>query len=99
MSMHCTAVSSRNRARGTTRKCHSLEALLVPCLAIDTVGGYLPAVGHILADLLGVAVPLAPLPVGLGCKAKFVLLQRGFKEEMKSTKCGKGLKERNTHTL
>jgi len=56
--------------------CYLLEALLVPRLAVDTVGGDLPPIRDILADLGPVAVPLAPLAVGLGCRreAHLVLL-------------------------
>lgn len=56
--------------------CYLLKALLVPGLAVDAVGGDLPPVGDVLADLGPVAVPLAPLVVGLGCgEANLVLLQ------------------------
>lgn len=58
--------------------CYLLKALLVPGLAVDTIGGDLPPIWDILADLRPVAVPLAPLAVGLGgsSKADLVLLQR-----------------------
>lgn len=52
-----------------------LEALLVPGGAVHAVGGDLPPVGDVLADLVAVAVPLPPLAVGLRCReAHFVLL-------------------------
>jgi len=52
-----------------------LKALLVPSLAVDTIGGDLPPIWDILADLGPVAVPLAPLAVGLSrSKADLVLL-------------------------
>lgn len=54
-----------------------LKTLLVPGLglAVNAIGGYLPPVGDVLANLLGIAVPLGILAIGLGCKAHFVLLQ------------------------
>ena len=54
-----------------------LKTLLVPGLglAVNAIGGYLPPIGDILANLLGIAVPLGILAIGLGCKANFVLLQ------------------------
>lgn len=56
--------------------CYLLEALLVPGLAVDTIGGDLPPIWDILANLGPVAVPLTPLAVGLGCsEAHLVLLQ------------------------
>lgn len=46
-------------------------------MAVHTVGGDLPPIGDVLADLVPVAVPLAPLAVGLGCgEAHLVLLQK-----------------------
>lgn len=57
--------------------CYLLEALLVPGLAVNAIGGDLPPVGDVLADLGPVAVPLAPLAVGLGGsgEAHLVLLR------------------------
>lgn len=51
-----------------------LVALLIPGLSIDSIAGYLPSIGHILANLLRVAVPLTPLAIMLCCKAHCVLL-------------------------
>lgn len=69
--------SRRRRWRGALcAPCYLLEALLVPSLAVDTVGGDLPPIRDILADLGPVAIPLAPLAIGLGCsEAHLVLLQ------------------------
>lgn len=57
--------------------CYLLEALLVPGLAVYAVGGNLPAVRDILADLRPATVPLTPLAVWLGrCgEAHLVLLE------------------------
>lgn len=45
-------------------------------MAIHAVGGDLPPIGDVLADLVAVAVPLTPLAVVLGCReAHLVLLQ------------------------
>lgn len=52
----------------------SLVSLLIPGLSVDSVAGHLPAVGHILTDLLRVAVPLTPLTVGLRREAHRALL-------------------------
>lgn len=66
--------SRRRQRRGAL--CYLLEALLVPSLPVDTVGGDLPPIGDILANLGPVAVPLSPLAIRLGCsKAHLVLLQ------------------------
>lgn len=59
---------------GDKQKKSSLVALLIPGLSVDAVAGYLPSVGDVLADLLRVAVPLAPLAVVLSCEAHGVLL-------------------------
>lgn len=56
--------------------CYLLEALLVPGLSVHTIGGDLPPVGNVLADLGAVAVPLPPLAIRLRCReAHLVLLQ------------------------
>lgn len=53
-----------------------LEALLVPGGAIHAVGGDLPPIGDVLANLVPVAVPLPPLAIWLRCReAHFVLLK------------------------
>lgn len=52
----------------------SLVSLLIPGLSVDSVAGHLPPVGHILTDLLRVAVPLTPLTVGLRREAHRALL-------------------------
>lgn len=59
---------------------YSLVALLIPGLPVHSVAGHLPAVWHILPNLLGscVAVPLTPLTVGLRCEAHRVLLTYKF---------------------
>lgn len=45
-------------------------------MAVHAVGGDLPPIGDVLADLVPVAIPLAPLAVVLGCReAHLVLLQ------------------------
>lgn len=57
--------------------CYLLEALLVPGVAVHTVGGDLPPIGDVLADLVPVAIPLTPLAIVLGCReAHLVLLQK-----------------------
>ena len=68
--------SRRRWCRGALcTPCYLLEALLVPWLVVDTVGGDLPPIWDILADLRPVAIPLTPLTIGLGrSKADLVLL-------------------------
>lgn len=56
---------------------YSLVALLIPGLSIDPIARYLPSIGHILTNLLRVAVPLTPLTVRLRCEAHCVLLTYG----------------------
>lgn len=56
---------------------YSLVALLIPGLSIDSIARYLPSIGHILTNLLRVAVPLTPLTVRLRCEAHCVLLTYG----------------------
>lgn len=56
---------------------NSLVALLIPGLSVHSVAWYLPPVGHVLADLLRVAIPLAPLIVRLRREAHGVLLRNG----------------------
>lgn len=46
-------------------------------MAVDAVGGDLPPVGDVLADLVAVAVPLAPLAVVLGRREAHLVLLRG----------------------
>lgn len=52
----------------------SLVSLLIPGLSVDAVTRHLPSIGHVLTNLLRVAVPLTPLAVGLRCEAHSVLL-------------------------
>lgn len=40
-----------------------LESLLAPWLAIHSIGRYLPTIRHILANLLCISIPLAPLAI------------------------------------
>lgn len=40
-----------------------LESLLAPRLAIHSIGRYLPTIRHILANLLCISIPLAPLAI------------------------------------
>lgn len=56
---------------------NSLVALLIPGLAVHSIAWYLPSIGHVLADLLRVAIPLAPLIVRLRWKTHGVLLRNG----------------------
>lgn len=56
---------------------NSLVALLIPGLSVHSVAWYLPSIGYILADLLRVAIPLAPLIVRLRWKTHGVLLRNG----------------------
>lgn len=56
---------------------NSLVALLIPGLSIHSVAWYLPSIGDVLADLLRVAIPLAPLIVRLRWKTHSVLLRNG----------------------
>lgn len=53
---------------------YSLVALLIPGLSVDSIARHLPSIGHILTNLLCVAVPLTPLTVGLRREAHRVLL-------------------------
>lgn len=46
-------------------------------MAIDAVGGDLPPIRDVLADLVPVAVPLAPLAVVLGCREAHLVLLWG----------------------
>lgn len=55
-----------------------LVALLIPGLSIHSIAWHLPPIGHVLANLLRVTVPLAPLVVGLWCEAHRVLLTYGI---------------------
>ena len=65
----------RRRWRGALcTPCYLLEALLVPSLAVDIVGGDLPPIWDVLADLGSIAVPLAPLAIGLGCREAHLVL-------------------------
>ena len=46
-------------------------------MAVHAVGGDLPPIRDVLADLVAVTVPLAPLAVGLGCREAHLVLLRG----------------------
>lgn len=78
--------------------CYLLEALLVPGGAIDAVGGDLPPVGDILADLVAVAVPLPPLAVRLRCREAHLVLLWGHREEELRSPLVIQSKDTNTHT-
>lgn len=54
--------------------CYLLKALLVPSMTVDTICGDLPPIWDILADLVPIAVPLAPLAVVLGCREAHLVL-------------------------
>lgn len=67
---------SRRWRRALCIASYLLEALLVPGLTIDTVAGNLPPIWDILVDLRPIAIPLAPLVIGLRRReANLVLLK------------------------